>query len=239
MLPQPITDPYNYGNQFARNFDYLGQEFRVCWSGDWRKPPNLADFPHVENATVTPISHTPNVDALWRTSHAIAHGSNAHLRLLKDCTDNFPICKIASNDQQKSLIYDEFCILQKLLRSYPEAPVVQICQEPLEDDDGIFGYRMEELSRINFNEFPGYYGEIQNAVQIMHKTGVIHNDLSISNIMLNAQHRITLIDFGRAGYVGERIPVEKERAMRPLGKCIYSRSLDHQALLELHSLIQH
>ncbi|KAL6409827.1 hypothetical protein AUP68_06225 [Ilyonectria robusta] len=140
MSPQPITDVYPFNKQCALNVDYQGQEYRVCWLGDWRKPPDLSSFPSLDGATASHIPHGSQVNELWSASQVIGYGSDFHIRELSNCTDGFPICKVAINERQRRLIQDEFLLLQYFSTLQLNLPVVRICSKPLQDEQGIFGF---------------------------------------------------------------------------------------------------
>jgi serine/threonine protein kinase len=85
-------------------------------------------------------------------------------------------------------------------------PVVRVQSDPLQDDDGIFGFRMEKLNKLDLSTAAKNISRIENAFERLHKKEIVHNDISPSNIMLNDVGRITIIDFGRAGRAGTVIP---------------------------------
>src|SRR5690348_7116088 len=77
-----VTDIYKFGDMYAANIDFQRQEYRVSWYGDWRNFPDLGSFPQVPGATVTSISHSPEVDQLWAKSQVLCYGADSHIRLL-------------------------------------------------------------------------------------------------------------------------------------------------------------
>jgi predicted Ser/Thr protein kinase len=179
----------------------------VCWIGDWRKPPNFEDFSELKNVTVTPISHSTSVKEIWSRSQVLTYGADSHIRTLKDNVDGYPICKIAIDGRQRSLIADEFSMLKEVLAD--GGPVVRVHSDPLQDDDGIFGFRMEKLNKLDLDTAANHISQIENAFKRLHRRDIVHNDISPSNIMLNGKGRITIIDFGRAGRAGTVIPAYK------------------------------
>ncbi|KAI8665328.1 EKC/KEOPS complex subunit BUD32 [Fusarium sp. Ph1] len=200
MDAQRITDVYPFQGRCAFNVDFQHKEFRVCWTGSWLKPPNLDEFPSLAEqtgATIEQILHSSAVDAIWSRSRAIAHGANSHIRLLADSLDDFPICKVAIDNRQRQMI--------------PKARVVQTSAEPLQDEDGIFGFRMMKLKPITHDEVSGYYHDILEVLRHVHDAGVVHYDLSWTNIMLDQDGQVTLIDFGHAGLSEADIPLHKRR----------------------------
>lgn len=96
-----------HAGQCAINVDYQGFEYRVCWTGGWRKRPDLSIFPRLFDATATEIPHGPGTSRIWLASRVIAHGSDAHIRELLDCNDGFPIIKIATNARQRGLVEED------------------------------------------------------------------------------------------------------------------------------------
>jgi serine/threonine protein kinase len=88
---------------------------------------------------------------------------------------------------------------------------------------------MERLVDINIETAAEYIPEIKNAIHTIHQCGIIVQDISPSNIMINQQGDITIIDFGRAEYIGESIPSRKITGTNPAIK-IYSVNADDLAL---------
>lgn len=233
MPAQPITPPYPIEKSSAVNIDFNGDEYLLRWDGDWRESPDLTSFPHVDNATVTLVPHTERVKELWATSQVLAYGADSHIRILDSCGDEFSVCKVAINDRQRQLLQGEFSILQHL--SFKDLPVVRIHQEPLTDEQGIFGFRMEILSKIEMDSAAKYMPGIEKAFEELHRSGVVHHDISPSNIMLNQKGQVTIIDFGRAGYIGQEVPSIKAVG-KPKEKEIYSVESDNVSLERVNGM---
>ena len=227
MSAQPITFPYPTENSCTVNIDFEGNEYLLRWDGDWRQLPELTHFPTVTNATITPVLHSSSVDDIWRRSQVLKFGADAHLRVLSSCTDEFPVCKIALDARQRRLVQDEFSILRDL--SSRGVPIVRTHQQPLNDEKGIFGFRMEMLADIDLETAADYIPDIEQAINDIHRCGIVLQDISPSNIMLNQHKRITLIDFGRAGYIGKKIPSCKSIGIKPTTK-VFSMDADRLAL---------
>jgi serine/threonine protein kinase len=233
MLAQPITPPYPIDKSPAVNIDFNGDEYLLRWDGDWRNTPDLASFPLVDNSSVTLIPHSERVKELWATSQVLAYGADSHIRILDSCGDEFSVCKVAINDRQRQLLQEEFSILQLL--SPKDIPVVRIHQEPLTDEEGIFGFRMERLSNMDINTAAEYIPEVARAFEEMHRSGVVHHDISPSNIMLNQEGQVTIIDFGRAGYIGQEVPSIKAVG-KPKENEIYSVESDNASLERVNGI---
>lgn len=99
---------------------------------------SLGSFPQVSGATVTSISHSPEANELWAKSQVLCCGADSHIRLLDQGPasreEQFPVCKVATNDRQRRFIVDEFEILRDLASN--AAPAVQVHPEPLVDGKG-------------------------------------------------------------------------------------------------------
>ncbi|PVH74055.1 hypothetical protein DL98DRAFT_468493 [Cadophora sp. DSE1049] len=227
MSARQITFTYPRDNRCTVNLDFDRREYRLQWDGDWRQLPDLTQFPSIPNGTVNAIAHSPKVDEIWAVSEVLNFGADAHLRELRPGKDEFPVCKVAIDARQRRLLSNEFSILRML--SAHDVPVVRTHSEPLVDEEGIFGYRMEKLIEINMDNAMKYISEIEQAVAAIHRLGIALYDISPSNIMLNMEGRITLIDFGRAGYFGEEIPSCKVLGMDSTTKT-FSIHLDRLAL---------
>jgi hypothetical protein len=106
MPGQPITPPYSKDGTWTVHIDFEGNEYLLQWDGDWGQLQDLAQFPLVPNATVTPVMHSSSISDIWATSEVLNFGEDAHVRVLRSCTDGFPICKVAVNDHQRRLIRD-------------------------------------------------------------------------------------------------------------------------------------
>jgi hypothetical protein len=229
-----ITEIYYHKRQCAVNVDFRRREFRVCWPGNWVDLPDLTDFPRraeEDGAVVEPVAHSRAVDNLWATSDVLAFGANSHIRLLDQCSDGLPVCKVACDDRQKAILKAEFAVLQHLGRTRPDAQVVRTHPGPFEDEDGIFGYRMELLTALSIEDVVCRYAEILSAVKGIHAAGVVHYDISPTNIMLDQRNRVVLVDFGQAGYEGQPIPQDLPRPIR-YGEATSYSSLDDLKVLE-------
>lgn len=208
--PAQVTDIYKFGDMYAANIDFGRQEYRVSWQGDWRNFPELTSFPKVPGATVTSIPHSPEVDELWAKSRVLCYGADSHIRILDQGSasgeEQFPVCKVAVNDNQRRFIVDEFKILRDL--GSKSAPTVRVHPEPLVDGKGIFGFRMERLLAISQNTAINK-SDLVKCLQEIHRWKIVHNDFHRMNVMINKNGQLAVIDFGRSGLVGKKIPIEK------------------------------
>jgi predicted unusual protein kinase regulating ubiquinone biosynthesis (AarF/ABC1/UbiB family) len=84
--------------------------------------------------------------------------------------------------------------------------VAQVAGEPLTDRDGVFGFRLERLYRIELEDMKLRVQEVQSLLDSLHTAGYCHGDPSFSNIMQNQEGTLVLIDLAFAGSLGSKIP---------------------------------
>lgn len=91
---------------------------------------------------------------------------------------------------------------------------------------------MERLVDIDIDDATKYTPEIEEAFDAIHGSGVAHYNISPSNVLLNHEQFITIIDFGRAGYIGEEVPSHKRKGIKSTEKAVFSVDSDKRALRE-------
>lgn len=190
---------------YAVRIEYAKQEFVLYWKRpNWQ--PNIALIPLIEKGvTVQEIVHSEEEDEIWKTSELRSYGSYSHVRESMPPNGPLPMYKLAhSTGLALQFLKNEFSVLTHL-SSY-DLPIVKVDSHALNDSRGIFGFRMEKLVKLSIKDCPGYYTAVEDAVHLLHEKDCIHGDLTISNIMLNDQGNVRLIDFGLAGKKGEPLP---------------------------------
>ncbi|KAI9799440.1 MAG: hypothetical protein M1825_004540 [Sarcosagium campestre] len=196
MVPYPAS-----GGGWACGVDYNRKEYVITWSGDWQVP-SLLDFPNIRDVTLQEAHESDEKRRCWQHSTMLDYGAYGYIRVV-DESSQYPILKLAhGNDAERLFISREFEML-KLLNNHP---VVRVREEPISDEHGLIGFRMQKLYKINLRELSERLDEFEDAIKRVHEAGIAINDVSISNVMLDANDKITLIDFGFAGRIGERIP---------------------------------
>lgn len=123
--------------------------------------------------------------------------------------DSFPICKVAVDARQRRLIQGEFDLLRSLSVENA-APVVSVDPHPLVDEDGIFGFQMEQLFKVEQKKLRDRVGDIYDAMTKIHDSGIVHNDFHPGNILQRSNETLTVIDLGRSGRLGCEIPTGKQ-----------------------------
>ena len=236
MCPETISLPYSTDGKITVDLEYDSKQYRILWTGRSDCPPDLSRFPIVDSSvTVVPVAHSPEVESVWKQSQLTIYASDAMIRKLNDPTLNScTICKVAVNDRQRRFIAHEFKILSDLASKDATLRIPKIDPKPLADKDGVFGYRMEELSMVYPEYGHRYVPQITATVEQLHAHGVVHNDLSQSNIMTDREGGVVLIDFGRAGYVGDPIPEEKRLPKRFQMDDVFTVEADLRRLEQLN-----
>ncbi|MCJ1335902.1 hypothetical protein MMC09_001176 [Bachmanniomyces sp. S44760] len=196
MLPYPASK-----DVWACAVDCDRKEYKIGWTGA-PQLPNLDSFPDIKDLTTQKVSQSKEKQHCWQNSNLIDYGAYAYVRRL-DESCKFSIVKMAHHgDPNRQLLCREF----EILKSLDTPSVVRVQQEPLSDENGIIGFYMQRLYKIPVFDLAERLEELKDAIERVHKAGIVFNDVSISNVMLDAQDRITLIDFGFAGRIGEDIP---------------------------------
>jgi tRNA A-37 threonylcarbamoyl transferase component Bud32 len=81
-------------------------------------------------------------------------------------------------------------------------PIPKVDEHPLLDHQGVSGYRLEYLIRLDQDELLRRLPEVRKAVHQLHEAGFSHGDSSPSNITKTQDGTIVLIGFGYAGKIG-------------------------------------
>ncbi|KAI9707059.1 MAG: hypothetical protein M1836_000019 [Candelina mexicana] len=231
-MAKEISPPWGTGrkNTWFCGVDYQRTEYKLEWSGSMNVP-NLSGFPNIEGLKVEKVNQSAEVRHCWQVSTLLDYGSYAQIRIL-DSSAEFPVMKLAHHlDVRRQYIENE----SNILKSLRSLPVVQVHSDPLEDENGIFGLRMQLLQRIEIDTLVERLDEVKEAVDKVHEAGVIINDISPSNVMLDQDDNITLIDFGFAGRNGASVPdyFPRWKAERP----VFSLETDVEDLKKMSQLV--
>jgi tRNA A-37 threonylcarbamoyl transferase component Bud32 len=81
-------------------------------------------------------------------------------------------------------------------------PIPKVDEHPLLDHQGVSGYRLGYLIRLDQDELLRRLPEVRKAVHQLHEAGFPHGDSSPSNITKTQDGTIVLIGFGYAGKIG-------------------------------------
>lgn len=170
------------------------QLYETSWTGSQQ-------FPDLKGVELRRVDLSDEVSNVWISSKRLGFGSSAVVRTLDG--DGFPIVKIAHpNTDARQQVRHEYHVMRSL--SHFDG-VADVDSDPLEDKDGIFGFRLERLSKIDIGELQMRSDEVRSLVKALHDIGYAHGDLSPSNVMVNKDGRLVLIDFSFSGLIGQRL----------------------------------
>lgn len=93
--------------------------------------------------------------------------------------------------------------------------VAKISAEPLKDQEGIFGFRLERLHKMTKEETTSRKGEIRSLLEQLHQAGYCHGDVHFCNIMKRSNEELVLIDFAYSGALGQSVPDHVPKYMHP------------------------
>jgi hypothetical protein len=203
---KPFSAPFAIEKRIKRYGCYIdvdGVPHEASWTGDWAifdftDPSLIVDF------RLLPLQLTTEMSTIWKCSRPLAFGGHASVRF--EDVDRYPVVKIAHpSDKCRRLVEREYNVMRDL--SDLDA-VAQVAGEPLADQDGVFGFRLELLHRVELEELQMRFQEVERLLDALHDAGYCHGDCSFSNIMQNQDGKLILIDLAFAGPLGSDIPEE-------------------------------
>lgn len=202
-LAQPISPPVKAAGEpyYSCYVDFRSRIHEIHWT-DSRQYPNISRFPAIDG-TVNTVVLSDAMAKAYAASTLLNYGTDGCIRCLH--LEPLPIIKLAHPNKLSRLrIQHEFEMLKEMKRC--SLPVPTFGNEPLIDDEGIFGYRMEHLSPIDFSDVKALSEDLKAIINRVHDCGLSHGDLNPSNIMRNATGSLVLIDPSLSGPLGKHIP---------------------------------
>ncbi|RMY76148.1 hypothetical protein D0864_09705 [Hortaea werneckii] len=164
--------------------------------------PNLSSFPEVEG-TVHKVPLSEEVAKAFAESVFLNYGTDGCVR----CShlEPLPIIKLAHPNKLARLrIQHEFDMLKEMRRHSLPVPIFD--DNPMIDNEGVFGYRMKQLYPIDFSNTQVISDDLKTLVNQVHDSGFSHGDLNPSNVMRNGNGSLILIDPSRGGPLGQEVP---------------------------------
>ena len=160
---------------------------------------------------------------LWRQSTLLGYGSDGCVRLEGDSAH--PVIKLAHPRlEHYQRIQNEFEVMRKLSHL---SFVAKIGSEPLKDQEGIFGFRLELLEVVEPKEATARKEEIMDFLAELHRAEYCHGDLQYRNVMKRKDGELVLIDFAYGGALGGAVPDHVPRAMNKYRVYRAERDLEH------------
>ena len=187
-------------NMKVADVDYDRRKYEVYFQPS-SMLPDLGNFFSLQRCEAF---QSPQERLAWMRSTAIGLGGYSHVRLL-DSVKKHPVLKLAQNDPtSRRLIREEF-FSYKRFRNLG-LPIADVSLNPLRDHDGIFGFRMEHLTKIPNSDLETRLPSFRATVAELHNANIVHGDLSVSNFMEDPEGRTILVDLSHTRRVGEPLP---------------------------------
>jgi serine/threonine protein kinase len=225
---EPFSTPFAIDRKIKRYGCYIdvkGVPHEASWTGDWAIF-EFTDTSQIHDFRLVPLKLTIEISTVWKSSALLAFGSHASVRLVK--TNPSLVVKIAQPTEKcRRLVEREFNIMHDL--STLDA-VAQVEDQPLEDQDGVFGFRLERLNHVEPEDLRKRIREVEGLLDSLHKAGYCHGDCSPSNIMQNQKGRLVFIDLGFAGPLGDNVPEGFSKLLFPGG--LFTANVDRERVEE-------
>ncbi|KAM0717011.1 hypothetical protein Q7P37_006863 [Cladosporium fusiforme] len=227
--PTPVSPPFgSMGTDRRHCYVETGREL---WEASWpHKPGDRRAYPDFKNLlpsseiTLNALELSNEIVNIYKTSQLLGFGSDACVRLDGDAAH--PVIKIAHpTAENRKRIKHEFGLMARLCNL---DFVANTSDEPLMDENGVFGFRMEHLEGIAFDDLMTRRSDIETLLGKLHGAGFCHGDFSFSNIMQRKDGTLVLIDFGFAGLLGDTIPDDFPRYLYP-DRC-FTASIDQERI---------
>ncbi|RMY82612.1 hypothetical protein D0861_07813 [Hortaea werneckii] len=189
------------GESYYCYVDFRNRICEVNWTNT-AQYPGLSSFPKVDG-TVHNVPLSDEVAKAFAGSDLLNYGTDGCVR----CShlEPLPIIKLAHPNKLARLrIQHEFHMLKEMRRHSLPIPIFD--DNPIIDNDGIFGYRMEQLFPIDFSNTQAVSDDLKTIVNQIHDSGFSHGDLNPSNVMRNSTGSLVLIDPSRGGPLGQEVP---------------------------------
>jgi hypothetical protein len=221
--------------QEDRNRHYMfieidGQPKEASWRRErgWAFLPGFINTRPELDVVILDLEFSDTKRVLWENSTLLGYGSNACARLERNSKSAHPVIKLAHpRAYRRERIQHEFEMMQRLSHL---SFVARIDPEPLRDGEGIFGFRLERLGKVEKQETTARKEEIKGLLDQLHQAGYCYGDIHFCNIMKRSDGELVLIDFSCAGALGEAVPDHVSKHLHP--NRVYSAEFDLERLQE-------
>jgi serine/threonine protein kinase len=202
----PLSPPYwcSQSLRYAQRIEFCNEEFVLSSA---KRQPDIFQFPAASGHDVInqKIEHSKEKNIIWRQSRLFAYGSYGSVREYTPATDAFPLVKLAHQTPlARQLISDEFSMIKEM--SSQGLPIVKVDDQPLKDQEGVFGFSMEKLITIDLTQDRSFGNDVEDLMKQLHCAGYVHGDFSPSNVMRTTNGELRLIDLSHAGKIGQPLP---------------------------------
>jgi hypothetical protein len=225
---EPFSPPFCIDRKAKRTGCYMnvdGVPHEASWTGDWGSF-DFTDTSLFTDFRLSPLQLSTEIMTIWKGSRHMPWAFGSHASVRSEGVDSKFVVKIAHpNDKCRRLVEREFNIMRDL--SNLDA-VAKVAGEPLADKDGIFGFRLERLGRVELKEFPARLQEVESLLDSLHDTGYCHGDCSFSNIMQNREGKLVLIDMSLSGPLESDVPEEFQGSLVRASR--YTADIDREMI---------
>ena len=87
-----------------------------------------------------------------------------------------------------------------------QLPVVECDEQPILHNGIICGYQMKRLYKLELSDLPSRTDDIKSLLAELHSAGFSHGDFQPSNIMMNEDAHLILIDVSFSGRLRCAVP---------------------------------
>jgi len=210
--------------------DIDGKPFTASWTGSL-PTFDFTDISDIRDFQLCPLALSDEKFSLWNLSELLGYGTHACVRLKG--TDAYPVFKIAHPGvKPRRWVEREFKIMRALSES---KAVARVADEPLTDETGIFGFRLQRLYPTELDELQKRFQEVAGLLETLHQAGYCHGDCSPSNIMQDVEGTLVLIDLAFAGRLGDKIPKDAPKYMFTTD--VYTVEIDQRRIAEWAQMI--
>jgi hypothetical protein len=205
---EPFSPPFAIDKNVKRYGCYIdvdGVPHEASWTGNWAAF-EFTDTSSLVDFRLVPLQLTTEIMTVWKSSTHMHLAFGSHASVRSEGVDSKFVVKIAHpNDKCRRLVEREFNIMRDL--SDLDA-VAKVAGEPLADQDGIFGFRLERLYHVEPEEMQARFQEVERLLNSLHDAGYCHGDCHFSNIMQNREGKLVFIDLALSGPLGSEVPEE-------------------------------
>lgn len=204
-----------------------GQPHEARWTGDWAVF-DFSDTSDIPDFQTHSLQLSAEILDIWSKTRSLAFGTHACIRV--DDNHEYPVLKIAHpSDQCRRLIDREYHLMRDLSAT---GVIAKVATKPLTDENGIFGFRIERLHRIELEELRERAREVEELLKCLHVAGYCHGDWSPSNVMRDQEDCLLLIDLAFAGPLNQSVPGLFPLEIFPMG--LFTEAVDNQRLRRWH-----
>ena len=113
-------------------------------------------------------------------------------------------------------------------RLHHTGAVAEVAADPLVDEHGTYGFRLERLYPIYLDELEKRHDEVKELLNAPHPAGCCHGEFSLSNILETKTGRFLMIDLASSGLMKDKTPDYFPEYLFQDG--VFTKTVDQQSL---------